>query len=151
MTPVHLHERPAVIYSIALLLLGGQFMSMGFLAELFVAYHDRQLSSYSIAERTSPPKEDVSTNTASSVVVMGTGSVATPVCGGEKGLRRRCLSPFRRGRGVTSAEKGAGTVAATFLPLQCQRGATERVGWVKQTVILVGLRSLIKRRGRDKA
>ena len=54
MTPIHLHERPAVIYSIALLLLGGQFMSMGFLAELFVAYNDRQMSSYSISERTPP-------------------------------------------------------------------------------------------------
>ena len=37
--PVHLHEKSRVIYSLGLLLLGGQLMSMGFLAELFVAYH----------------------------------------------------------------------------------------------------------------
>ncbi len=45
---------PALIYSIALLLLGGQFMSIGFLAELFVAYHDPESRSYSISERTPP-------------------------------------------------------------------------------------------------
>jgi len=47
----HLHNRPAVLYSVALLLLGGQLMSMGFLAELFIAYHDPHLDSYSIAEQ----------------------------------------------------------------------------------------------------
>ncbi|MGA2617659.1 MAG: glycosyltransferase family 2 protein [Thermoguttaceae bacterium] len=54
MAEVHLEERPALIYSIALLLLGGQFMSIGFLAELFVAYHDPESRSYSICERTPP-------------------------------------------------------------------------------------------------
>ena len=35
------------------MLLGGQLMSMGFLAELFIAYHDAAISKpYSIAERT---------------------------------------------------------------------------------------------------
>ncbi len=47
----HLHNRPAVLYSVALLLLGGQLMSVGFLAELFIAYHDPHLKSYSIAEQ----------------------------------------------------------------------------------------------------
>ncbi len=50
----HLHNRPAVLYSVALLLLGGQLMSMGFLAELFIAYHEPHLKSYSIAERAGP-------------------------------------------------------------------------------------------------
>ena len=39
MEPIHLHERPALLYSLGLLLLGGQLMSIGFLAELFIAYH----------------------------------------------------------------------------------------------------------------
>jgi dolichol-phosphate mannosyltransferase len=47
-----LHERPALLYSVALMLLGGQLMSIGFLAELIVAYHDPGVKSYSIAERT---------------------------------------------------------------------------------------------------
>ncbi|KKK56793.1 hypothetical protein LCGC14_3060970, partial [marine sediment metagenome] len=41
-----------VLYSAALLLLGGQFMSIGFVAELFIAYHDPDVKAYSIAERT---------------------------------------------------------------------------------------------------
>lgn len=47
-----LHQRPAVIYSMGALLLGGQLMSMGFLAELITAYQYREADSYSIAERT---------------------------------------------------------------------------------------------------
>lgn len=48
-----LHQRPAVNYSIAALLLGGQLMSIGFLAELIIAYQGRDSDTYSIAERTS--------------------------------------------------------------------------------------------------
>jgi dolichol-phosphate mannosyltransferase len=47
-----LHERPALLYSVALMVLGGQLMSIGFLAELFVAYHAPELKAYSISERT---------------------------------------------------------------------------------------------------
>ncbi|MBI3836399.1 MAG: hypothetical protein HY288_00515, partial [Planctomycetia bacterium] len=47
-----LHERPAVIYSMGALLLGGQLMSIGFLAELITAYQFRDADTYSIAERT---------------------------------------------------------------------------------------------------
>ena len=47
-----LHERPAVIYSLGALLLGGQLMSIGFLAELITAYQFRDADTYSIAERT---------------------------------------------------------------------------------------------------
>ncbi len=53
MDPVELHNRfPAVIYSVALLLLGGQLMSIGFVAELVIAYHDPDIKAYSIAEQT---------------------------------------------------------------------------------------------------
>jgi len=52
MEEINLGQRPAVIYSVALLLLGGQLMSVGFLAELFIAYHDPDVKAYSIVERT---------------------------------------------------------------------------------------------------
>jgi glycosyltransferase involved in cell wall biosynthesis len=48
---MHLSSRPILLYSIALLLLGGQFMSIGFLAELFIAYHSPRIKTYSISER----------------------------------------------------------------------------------------------------
>ncbi|HBO42556.1 MAG TPA: glycosyltransferase [Planctomycetaceae bacterium] len=52
-----LHQRPAMIYSMGLLLLGGQLMSIGFLGELILAYHQHDIDTYSIAERTDrPPK-----------------------------------------------------------------------------------------------
>ena len=47
-----LHQRPAVIYSVGLLLLGGQFMSIGFLGELILAFQQREQRFYSISERT---------------------------------------------------------------------------------------------------
>lgn len=47
-----LHERPALIYALGLLLMGGQLMSVGFLAELLIAYHDPDVKAFSIAERT---------------------------------------------------------------------------------------------------
>ena len=47
-----LHERPALLYSVAMLLLGAQFISMGFLAELFTAYYGRANVPYSIKTRT---------------------------------------------------------------------------------------------------
>ena len=46
-----LHERPALLYSVAMLLLGAQFISMGFLAELFTAYYGRATVPYSIKSR----------------------------------------------------------------------------------------------------
>jgi glycosyltransferase involved in cell wall biosynthesis len=51
-----LHQRPATLYSLGALLLGGQLMSMGFLAELITAYQGRDTDTYSIAEET-PPRE----------------------------------------------------------------------------------------------
>ena len=43
--------RPLLAYSVAALLLGGQLVSLGFLAELIVAYTGRDADTYSIAER----------------------------------------------------------------------------------------------------
>jgi glycosyltransferase involved in cell wall biosynthesis len=47
-----LHRRPALLYSVASLLLGGQLISIGFLAELIIAYTGRDTETYSIAEET---------------------------------------------------------------------------------------------------
>src|SRR5579872_7247184 len=44
--------RPLLTYSVAFLLLGGQLLSLGFLAELLVAYTGRDADTYSVAERT---------------------------------------------------------------------------------------------------
>jgi dolichol-phosphate mannosyltransferase len=52
MAEVQLYERPSLFYGIVLLLLGGQFMSIGFLAELFVAYHNPETMSFSVSART---------------------------------------------------------------------------------------------------
>ncbi len=52
LAPVHLHESPAPLYAIGLLLMGGQFMSIGFLAELFIAYREPDQKPYSISDRT---------------------------------------------------------------------------------------------------
>ena len=45
-----LHQRPAVVYSMGLMLLGAQFMSIGFLAELLTSYYGRNLEVYSIRD-----------------------------------------------------------------------------------------------------
>jgi len=49
---VHLHQRAIFYYTLAAMLLGAQFLSVGFLAELFTAYHMKDASTYSIKERT---------------------------------------------------------------------------------------------------
>ena len=49
--PIHLHQRAIFYYSLAAVLLGSQFMSIGFLAELFTAWHSRDFPSYSLADR----------------------------------------------------------------------------------------------------
>jgi dolichol-phosphate mannosyltransferase len=55
-----LHQRPAVLYSLGLLLVGGQFMSIGFLAEMFTAYYAGSVPTYSIKEQTPPAARDSS-------------------------------------------------------------------------------------------
>jgi dolichol-phosphate mannosyltransferase len=49
---VELHKSPMPLYATAMLLLGGQLMSIGFLAELFIAYHSNDRKTYSIKETT---------------------------------------------------------------------------------------------------
>ena len=57
-----LHQRPLLIYALGAMLLGGQLMSMGFLAELITAYQGRDVDTYSIAERTTHHTDDVLSN-----------------------------------------------------------------------------------------
>jgi dolichol-phosphate mannosyltransferase len=47
---LHLHERAIFYYSIVALLLGTQFLSIGFLAELITAFYARDVIPYSICE-----------------------------------------------------------------------------------------------------
>ncbi len=53
--PVHLHERALFYYSMAAMLLGGQFITVGFLAEMLTAYHTDRAASYSIKQRIGGP------------------------------------------------------------------------------------------------
>ena len=46
-----LHDRPAMIYSLGALLLGAQFIAMGFLAELLTSYLGRDVKTYSVKAR----------------------------------------------------------------------------------------------------
>ena len=48
-------SRPLLAYSVAAVLLGAQALSLGLLAELFIAYIGRESDSYSVAERTGVP------------------------------------------------------------------------------------------------
>ncbi len=52
--PVHLHERAVFFYSLGALLLGGQFVSVGLLAEMVTAFMGREADTYSISEETDP-------------------------------------------------------------------------------------------------
>jgi glycosyltransferase involved in cell wall biosynthesis len=51
---VHLHETAALYYSLALLIVGGQFLSLGFLGEMIAALLVRETDTYSIAAHTPP-------------------------------------------------------------------------------------------------
>lgn len=51
---VHLHETASLYYSLALFIIGAQFMSIGFLGEMLAAFLVRDADTYSIAEHTSP-------------------------------------------------------------------------------------------------
>jgi glycosyltransferase involved in cell wall biosynthesis len=48
-------DRPLLAYSVAAVLLGGQALSLGLLAELIVAYTGRERDTYSVAERVGRP------------------------------------------------------------------------------------------------
>jgi dolichol-phosphate mannosyltransferase len=54
--PIHLHERAVFFYSLGALLLGGQLLTVGFLAELIASQGARDGDGYSIAEQTPPPQ-----------------------------------------------------------------------------------------------
>jgi len=56
--PVNLHEKIGPLYAIGLLLVGAQFMSIGFLAELFIAYREPDQKPYSISDKTPEPGDD---------------------------------------------------------------------------------------------
>ena len=56
--PLHLHQRALFYYTLAAMLLGAQFLSVGFLAELFTAYHMKEARTYSIKERTDARSRD---------------------------------------------------------------------------------------------
>lgn len=56
-----LHQRPLVIYCVGLLLLGGQLISMGLLAELMIAHQPSDQPPYSVAERIEPGQTAPST------------------------------------------------------------------------------------------
>jgi len=60
---VILHERPAMYYALGLMILGGQFFSIGLLGEMITAFLARDVDTYSIAASTSssdPPPVRVS-------------------------------------------------------------------------------------------
>jgi dolichol-phosphate mannosyltransferase len=56
---LELHKRAIFYFSIVALLFGAQFLSVGFLAELFTAFYRQDFVPYSICERTgdNPPRE----------------------------------------------------------------------------------------------
>jgi dolichol-phosphate mannosyltransferase len=54
MAPVHLHQTAALYYSLALIMIGAQFMSFGFLGEMMTAYLVRESDTHSIQEHTAP-------------------------------------------------------------------------------------------------
>jgi glycosyltransferase involved in cell wall biosynthesis len=51
---VHLHETASLFYSLALFLIGAQFLSIGLLGEMIAAYLVRDTDTYSIVEHTPP-------------------------------------------------------------------------------------------------
>ncbi|MEM9658344.1 MAG: glycosyltransferase family 2 protein [Planctomycetota bacterium] len=55
-SPVHLHETAALYYSLVAVLIGAQFLSVGFVAEMIAALVSRDRDAFSIAEQTAPPE-----------------------------------------------------------------------------------------------
>lgn len=58
------HERALLLYSLGALVFGAQLMSIGFLAELIIAYQSRDTETYSISERTDEPGSEHQSVTA---------------------------------------------------------------------------------------
>lgn len=63
-----LHQRPALMYSMGLLLVGVQLVSLGLLAELIIAYQGRDADTYSIAEVAESPSQPATKRPTSSDV-----------------------------------------------------------------------------------
>jgi glycosyltransferase involved in cell wall biosynthesis len=63
---VHLHDTAALYYSLALFIIGGQFLSLGFLGEMMAALLVREADTYSIAEHTPPARGPSHTPSAKS-------------------------------------------------------------------------------------
>jgi len=61
---VHLHQTASLYYSIALFLIGAQFMSIGLLGEMIAAYMVRETDTYSIAAHTPPARAPRPTTSA---------------------------------------------------------------------------------------
>jgi len=61
---VHLHETAALYYTLALLIISGQFLSLGFLGEMIAALLVRETDTYSIAEHTPPARSPSPTPSA---------------------------------------------------------------------------------------
>ncbi len=57
MPDVHLHQRALFYYSIVAVLLGAQFMAIGFLAELITAHFGKDREPYSVRERVGESKD----------------------------------------------------------------------------------------------
>ncbi len=57
LTDLHLHERAIFYFTMMAVLLGAQFMTIGFLAEQLTAFQMRGASTYSIRDRTKPTEE----------------------------------------------------------------------------------------------
>lgn len=53
--PLHLHETAALFYSLALCLVGSQFLAVGLLGAMIKAFVSQERASYSVAERTGSP------------------------------------------------------------------------------------------------
>jgi glycosyltransferase involved in cell wall biosynthesis len=69
MPDFHLHEHlAATFFSLGALLLGGQFMSIGFLAELITAYQLREGQTYAVAERTDDEADPVAQHSGGDVL-----------------------------------------------------------------------------------
>jgi dolichol-phosphate mannosyltransferase len=58
MDPLHVSETAMLYYSLGAVLLGGQLISMGFLAELITAYTGRDADTFSIVEQTGDAPDD---------------------------------------------------------------------------------------------
>lgn len=89
--PIHLTERAIFFYCLGAALLGGQFMSIGFLAELMTALHGRESDTYSVSQRVGG---EASWRGSSSGTTAGT-STGTASAGSS--TERRSESPMSRG------------------------------------------------------